>query len=103
METRHFNMASPKRKSIECVSVCLVALILDLTILPMFYKATGTFSNSGIPGLATTAIGAAACVWAFGRCPSRPLLGKIVVLTLMTVALLIGLRESLVHARGILY
>jgi hypothetical protein len=103
MAIRHFNMAGPKQRSIECVLICVVALIVDLSVLPMFYKATGTFSNSGLPGLATTAICAAVCVWAFGRCPPRPLFGKIVVLTLMTVALLIGLHEWLVHARGILY
>lgn len=96
-------MATQRQRFTECASICVVALIVDLLVLPMFFKATGSFSNSGVPGLVTTAIGAAVSVWAFLRCPHRPLIGKLAVLILMTVALLIGLKEWLVHARGVLY
>jgi len=73
-------MTAQQRRCIECVVVCGVALFIELLVLPLFYKPLGEFSNSGRPGLAVTAVGAASCVWAFLRCPSRPLVGKIAVL-----------------------
>jgi hypothetical protein len=90
-------------KSVQGVLVCLVALIVDLSVLPMFAKATGTFSDSGVPGLVATAIAGTACVCGFLRCPPRPLIGKIASLVLMILGLLIGLHEWLVQAKGILY
>ena len=84
----HFRMANAKQASIECVLLCVVALLVDLVVLPMFYKATGAFA---ISGLATTATGAALCVWAYGRRLSRALVSNTVVRALMSLALLICL------------
>lgn len=103
MRVRQLKMTAQQQKCVESIIVCLVAHVVNLAVLPLFYKATGTFSDSGLPGLAVTGIGASASVWAFLRCPSRPLAGKLAVLTLMSIALLIGLHEWLVQARGILY
>jgi hypothetical protein len=86
------------RVAIECSGLCLAALVVDGTVLPLGFMAIGPLSNSGVVGLFATALTCSMCIYAFFRCPLRSWVGKIFVTVVMSVVLLVGVHEWLVQA-----
>ena len=84
-------------KPILCVFVAAGAVFLDWLVVPAFAKATGEFSNSGVPGLITAVVGAIASSWAFLQCPGRFSILKLLTFVLMVLGLLFGIYELLAY------